>query len=129
MAAYVLAAMMSCDYDAHFGDCVIACTPSSGCPDGFTCGSEGLCRALGTSATCASMRGPFGTPTLVSNLSDPSYDDDPTLTADLLEIYFNSLRAGGPGLGDVWKATRASPTFPFGTPVPVTQLNSPSVED
>ena len=44
-AACVLATLTSCGYDAHFADCVIRCTPSSGCPDGFTCGSEGVCRA------------------------------------------------------------------------------------
>ena len=121
-------ALVGCDYNASFHDCVIACTLSSGCPDGLTCGSEGLCRPSG-SAECVSMLEPFGTPTLVASLSDPAADDDdPTLTADLLEIYFNSPRAGGQGL-DIWHAIRASPTDQFGTPFPVTQLNSPSTED
>jgi len=120
----IVVALAGCNYNASFHDCVIACTLSSGCPDGLTCGSEGLCRPSG-SAECVSLLEPFGTPTLVG-LADPADDDDPTLTADLLEIYFNSSRAGGL---DIWQAIRAAPTDQFGTPFPVTQLNSPSTED
>ncbi len=51
--ALVAALTGACSYDALFSDCDIACTPSSGCPSGFTCGSQGLCRPAGvTGATC-----------------------------------------------------------------------------
>jgi len=45
LAALMLAG--ACSYDASFSDCDIACTPSTGCPSGFTCGSQGLCRPTG----------------------------------------------------------------------------------
>jgi hypothetical protein len=41
-----------CGYHASFGDCEIHCTQATGCPDGFSCNGEGLCRADGVSATC-----------------------------------------------------------------------------
>src|SRR5262249_26267274 len=48
-------------YDAHFGDCAINCTADSGCPNGLTCGSEGLCRAPETSTmTCTAIRADAG---------------------------------------------------------------------
>lgn len=48
-------ALCACGYEARFKDCAIACTASSGCPDDFTCGSEGACRAPGAIATCSSI--------------------------------------------------------------------------
>lgn len=44
-------------------------------------------------------------------------EDDPTATADLLELYFNR----SPG---IWRAVRASPSDPWGPPAPVTELNT-----
>lgn len=40
-----------CDYHASFGDCEVACA-SDDCPDGLTCGTEGLCRLAGAAGTC-----------------------------------------------------------------------------
>ena len=52
-------------------------------------------------------------------------EDDPTLTGDLLEIYFDSDEpAAGAALGDIWTATRASVTDPWSTPTLVTELAS-----
>ncbi len=50
----------------------------------------------------------FGSPALVLELSSGSNgtDENPTLTGDMLEIYFSSTRDGGPGHGDVWRALR-----------------------
>ena len=72
--------------------------------------------------------GPWSMPTLVGELADPAADDDPTLTDDLLVIYFNSRRAGGLGIGDIWMATRASTNDPFGAPTAVVELNTASDE-
>lgn len=36
-------------------DCVVACTATSGCPDGFSCSSEGVCRLEGAIGTCAAV--------------------------------------------------------------------------
>jgi len=49
----------------------------------------------------------------VDKINSNGDDEDPTLTADLLQIYFTSRRPGGSGNGDIWFATRASRTLPF----------------
>jgi WD40-like Beta Propeller Repeat len=68
----------------------------------------------------------FDAPALVTELASPSRTDNPTLTGDLLEIYFTTDRVSGNG--DVWFATRASPDAPFGTPAAVTAVNGDSFE-
>lgn len=69
--------------------------------------------------------GAWGPATLseVSSSTDP--DDDPTLTGDQLEVYIDSGRfVTGGASGDVWMATRASTSDPFGTPTVVSQFLS-----
>lgn len=68
--------------------------------------------------------GGVGVPMLVAELSSPGADDDPTLTADLLEIYFASDRAGGAGGDDIWRSVRESVHDPWQPPEPVAELNS-----
>jgi hypothetical protein len=68
----------------------------------------------------------FDAPGLVSELASPSRTDNPTLTADLLEIYFTTDRTSGNG--DVWFATRPTASAPFGPPAPVPTVNGPSFE-
>ncbi len=69
--------------------------------------------------------GPFGDPTLVAEVSDPSVnDDDPTLTADMLEMYLNTSRADGLGGGDIYVSTRASTDEPWSAPTLVVELSS-----
>lgn len=69
--------------------------------------------------------GEFGAPVLIAELSSADSDDDPTLTADLLEIYFDSDRpATGAAAGDIWVARRNSTSEPFGAPQLVTELAS-----
>ncbi len=68
----------------------------------------------------------FGAPVLVPELASSSRTDNPTLTGDLLEIYFTTDRVSGNG--DVWFATRATAAAPFGTPAPVTAVNGDSFE-
>jgi len=68
----------------------------------------------------------FDPPVLVAELASPSRTDNPTLTGDLLEIYFTTDR--GSGNGDVWLATRASPDQPFGAAVALTAVNGDSFE-
>jgi hypothetical protein len=73
--------------------------------------------------------GPFAPPRLVAEVSDPTAsDDDPSLTGDMLEMYLNSSRAGGPGNGDIWVSRRASTSDPWGTPTLVSELSSPESE-
>ena len=69
----------------------------------------------------------FGTPQIVAELNaPPDRTDNPTLTGDLLEIYFTSDRVSGNG--DVWFATRTRATDPFGAPAPVTAVNTDGFE-
>jgi hypothetical protein len=69
-------------------------------------------------------------PQPIVELSDPDGADDPSLTGDLLEIYFGSHRAGSMGgiEEDIWMAKRNSVSEPFGSPINVTELNTMYVE-
>jgi hypothetical protein len=101
---------------------------------------------LGTSSQtsqtdAAAVLGPFGPPQLVTALGDGTIDgsavpdggsgadaNNPTFTADLLELYLTTGRAGGLGSQDIWVSKRASPNDPWGAPVPVPELNSADLE-
>jgi hypothetical protein len=75
------------------------------------------------------VEGPrFGEVTLVAELASEEESDNPTLTSDLLEIYFASGREGGAGDQDVWTARRASTSEPFGVPEPVSIVNTEEFE-
>ena len=69
--------------------------------------------------------GPLSEPELVTILSDPEVlDDDPALTADLLEMYFSSERDGGLGESDIWRSVRASADADWEPPEHVPELSS-----
>ena len=52
-------------------------------------------------------------------------EDDPTFTADRLEVYFNA----GEGAGiDIFRSTRSTPTEPWGSPVLASMLNTPGAD-
>ena len=77
----------SCSYRPSFRDCDITCNAPTDCPDDFTCGPEGLCRASGVSATCAAVRDARDSehdapPKLVdaANVDAPSLDAPPAGT-------------------------------------------------
>lgn len=58
-------------------------------------------------------------------INDEQEDEaNPTFTEDLLEIYFSSSRAGGPGGEDVWYATRLTRAEAFGPPRLIPSINS-----
>jgi hypothetical protein len=67
---------------------------------------------------------PFGPPEPITNLNTADVEGDPTLSQDLLEIYFRSTRPGGSGDSDIWTSTRSALFAPWSTPMPVTELNS-----
>lgn len=70
---------------------------------------------------------PFGTPTVVTELSAvAAEEDDPCLTRDMLEIFFDSGRIGGNRL---YTSRRASVTAPWSAPVRVTELDSGTAEE
>ena len=71
--------------------------------------------------------GMFATPIVLTVLDDPaSQDDDPTLPDDMLEVFFDASRDGGPttAWGDIWVARRASVGDAFGDPTLVAELAS-----
>ncbi len=70
--------------------------------------------------------GPFGPPHALAELGEPS--QNPTLTADLLEIYITSNRAGSLGNNDTWVAKRTNIDESFGAPQLVPIVNSTSEE-
>lgn len=59
---------------------------------------------------------PFGMPTAVFP-DDDTYDDDPTFTNDLLELYFNRNN-------EIWVSKRVSPAAPWGAPFPITEIDA-----
>lgn len=63
----------------------------------------------------------------VGVINGEANDDQPTLTEDLLEIYFSSQRPGLGG-GDVWFATRATRAERFSVPRPVLAASSTLAE-
>ncbi len=68
--------------------------------------------------------GLFGDPQPLDELSSlGDLDDDPSLTDDLLEIYFKSDRGRGDDY-DIWMASRDDRARPFGAPVQVDELSS-----
>ncbi|HLU64744.1 MAG TPA: hypothetical protein VKZ63_00625 [Kofleriaceae bacterium] len=72
--------------------------------------------------------GPFGAAEIIPGLEDPvAADDDPSLTGDLLEIYFKSDRAT-PGDFDIFVARRASTDEPFGAAERVDELSTTGFE-
>lgn len=42
--------------NTSFRDCAIACTATTGCPDGLSCGVEGFCRNGSTATSCNTVR-------------------------------------------------------------------------
>ena len=72
--------------------------------------------------------GRFSSPRLIGPLSAAGFnDDDPTVTGDLRELYFNSNRSGN---SELWFSVRDSVDQPWGEPhkVPGTGINTSSNE-
>jgi len=64
-------------------------------------------------------------PTVNSSVGDAG----PSISADGLELFFNSPRSGGQGDGDTWVTTRTTTSDPWAEPVNLEQgLNSPSMD-
>ena len=68
----------------------------------------------------------FGAPVVVAELVSTAGSSNPTLTADMLEIFFS--RNDGADTR-IWFATRPSRAMPFGVPAVVAELTLPSADD
>lgn len=64
----------------------------------------------------------------ISILNSVEDDENPTLTEDMLEIYFTSDREEGLGGSDVWFATRGTRAEPFGVPKLLKEASSEAEE-
>lgn len=71
---------------------------------------------------------PFGAPAPVVALNGVLADDDPTLTGDLLEVIFDSERAGT-NSSDFLVARRTTPADAWSVPSIITELATPNDED
>ncbi|HUV66084.1 MAG TPA: ankyrin repeat domain-containing protein, partial [Sedimentisphaerales bacterium] len=72
----------------------------------------------------------FGDPVnLGPSVNSSAREYDPSVSADELELYFNSPRPGGLGQADIWVTTRKTKADPWGTPVNLgPTVNSPAGE-
>jgi Tol biopolymer transport system component len=68
----------------------------------------------------------FGAALQLYELSTVDTEDDPTVTDDLLDIYFNSYRSGA---GDIWHASRASTAAAWSAPVNVAALSTSELDN
>jgi hypothetical protein len=71
---------------------------------------------------------PFGPRQALTAISNAT-EDDPTLTADGLEIIFESTRAGGCGAADLWWSQRAALDQPFAPPLHLPTLCTASDDE
>jgi Tol biopolymer transport system component len=76
-------------------------------------------------ATRDSAQGPFTGAALVPGVSGEGYDGGASISADGLELFFTSDRAGR---NDIWVARRTSDNAPFSTPELVEGVNSASAD-
>jgi hypothetical protein len=74
---------------------------------------------------------PWGPPENLGPVVNSSvWDHAPRISADGLELYFSSTRAGGYGAEDLWVARRATKNDPWQAPVNLGSLvNTPASED
>lgn len=70
----------------------------------------------------------FDPPSSVTEVSSAQDDFLPFLSEDGLTIYFSSTRVGTKGGQDLYLATRPTAMAPFGTPVPIDELNTDAGE-
>jgi Tol biopolymer transport system component len=69
-------------------------------------------------ATRETVDAPWGEPVNLGPTVNSSVGDGgPNISADGLELFFESTRSGGQGSWDIWVMTRATVSDPWGTPV------------
>jgi hypothetical protein len=107
---------------ASFQDCAVTCTPSVGCPDGFACGPEGLCRISGAGGTCADVLSDSMMPSNCeagheSRLTGKVFAPNGTLPLPGVTVYVARTDPGALPAGP--QCDRCDRTLP-GTPVAVT---------
>jgi Tol biopolymer transport system component len=79
-------------------------------------------------STRSTTSAPWSPPSLVAELSTPSFETTPEVSGDGLTLYLASDRAGGLGGIDIYVATRATRNDPWSVPAPVDALDSMTVD-
>jgi len=74
----------------------------------------------------ASDADPWGTPVAVAAIASTASDGNPMLSADGLELYFDSDRSGD---NEIYLSTRATTNDAFGAPALITELSAPGFGD
>lgn len=75
-------------------------------------------------------RGAWSAPKPIPNVNHATAtDDDPVVRADGLELFFTSGRAGGPGMVDLWRSVRSTPSDEWSAPVLVPELSTADYEN
>jgi Tol biopolymer transport system component len=64
----------------------------------------------------ASVDDPWGEPVNLGEVNSSANDGTPEISADMLELYFESERPGGFGSDDIWVVRRDAPDGAWGTP-------------
>ena len=129
MRVLVCAVLAGC-YSPTYSDCTISCERTQLCPSGYHCSTDGYCTSsAGTTCRTIDARtnnidgevdapyptGPWTTPTPIEmNTTAGELDDDPSVTADGSELYFN--RAGQNILMMGWNGAWSAPTV---VPAPI----------
>ncbi|MGE5802883.1 MAG: hypothetical protein ACM358_11565, partial [Gemmatimonadota bacterium] len=83
----------------------------------FVSNRPGTLGAADIYASTLQPDGSFGPALHVAELNSPSSDQQPAIRRDGLEFFLASDRPGTFGVVDLWAATRASTSDPWGTPV------------
>jgi hypothetical protein len=96
-----------------------------GAPNTGSGGSGGNTGGSGGSGGEIIADGPFDSIREVTVLNSANDEDDPSFTADGLELFFNTTRAGN---GDIWRSSRASLADNWDAPTSVSELNSSARE-
>lgn len=69
--------------------------------------------------------GPFSPPTVMTTLSASDHEHAASMTADLLEVVFESRASGN---DDLWSAKRTSPSAPWSPPVRISELSTEEID-
>lgn len=114
------------------------CGDNGACPSALVCSpATQTCEPTAVDATVAdaphdamvdASLGTFSTPVLIAELSSADDEDDLTLTADELEMYFESNRVGTAGAADIYRTTRASIVDAWSAPERVDELNTQNAD-
>jgi dipeptidyl aminopeptidase/acylaminoacyl peptidase len=75
-------------------------------------------------ATRATRTSPWSTPVAVPELNSAANDYCAIVTDSGLEVFFHSERIGGPGMRDLYRATRPSTTSSWEPPTLIDELNT-----